>query len=130
MIKYFCYEFFSYQVSDGGNPAMVSETTLVVSIGDINDNAPFFPAGPYVVPISEVARVGSPVVVIRADDLDLNSEFTYSIIAGNAEDKFYINCKSHMVIFVSLFYHHRSGFLAVCHAFVVCFAACLSLSLC
>ena len=72
---------------------MVSNTSITVNIGDINDNAPFFPRGPYNVSLSEVIGIGSPVIVVRGDDLDLNSILTYSIISGNDDGSFSIDRK-------------------------------------
>ncbi|XP_072050702.1 cadherin-23-like [Amphiura filiformis] len=86
------------QVSDGGNPAMISNTTITVNIGDINDNSPFFPDGPYMREVSEVAPVGSPVIVIVAEDLDLDSDLTYTIIGGNANDTFFIHPETGEII--------------------------------
>ncbi len=82
-----------FQVSDGGNPAMVTNTTITINVDDINDNIPTFPDGPYIREVSEVAPVGSSVIVILAHDADLNSDLTYSIIGGNENETFFIHRK-------------------------------------
>ena len=68
---------FSFQASiyDAmGNPisaAPVSTTTVVVTVADVNDNAPTFFTNSYVGSVSESAYVGAIAVAgIRAFDLD------------------------------------------------------------
>ena len=57
-----------------GNPisaAPVSTTTVVVTVADVNDNAPTFFTNSYVGSVSESAHVGAITVAgIRAFDLD------------------------------------------------------------
>lgn len=51
--------------------APVSTTTVVVTVGDVNDNAPTFFTNSYVGSVSESAHVGAIAVAgIRAFDLD------------------------------------------------------------
>ena len=51
--------------------APVSTTTVIVTVGDVNDNAPTFFTNSYVGSVSESAHIGAIAVAgIRAFDLD------------------------------------------------------------
>ncbi|XP_071943757.1 cadherin-23-like [Antedon mediterranea] len=71
------------------SPATGSATaTVVVSVGDINDNSPQFTDAPYSFEVSEDRMPVSTIGVVSAMDMDsgVNGELTYSIIAGNIEN--------------------------------------------
>ena len=73
---------FTVVASDGGNPAMSASSSVVVSISDINDNAPVFQQSSYIVRVREDTAVLTEITKILATDADemgnLNSQIDYS----------------------------------------------------
>ncbi|XP_032558663.1 protocadherin alpha-2-like [Chiroxiphia lanceolata] len=67
--------------SDGGRPSLTGTMELVISVLDVNDNAPQFNQSVYKVQLLESAAVGTVVVRVNATDADegSNSEVTYSV---------------------------------------------------
>ncbi len=69
-------------VVDEGEPALTGTALLLITITDVNDNAPIFsePEG-YFVNISEAAIVGEMITTITAtdDDIGLNSKITFTL---------------------------------------------------
>ncbi|KAJ1128407.1 hypothetical protein NDU88_006786 [Pleurodeles waltl] len=57
-------------VFDLGTPQKSSWRILVVNLLDVNDNAPKFPLGGYQTIIPENAKVGTPVIQVKAEDAD------------------------------------------------------------
>ncbi|XP_030621257.1 protocadherin beta-6-like [Chanos chanos] len=72
---------------DGGIPARSGTASIIVSVLDINDNAPQFDQGSYTVNVTENTPIGSLVIKLNATDLDegLNSEVTYSFSLYTSE---------------------------------------------
>nr|XP_057919341.1 protocadherin gamma-C5-like isoform X46 [Doryrhamphus excisus] len=70
------------KATDGGSPALRSETTFVVKLTDVNDNAPTFSQTSYSVDIPENNAPSSPFTAVSATDPDLgeNARITYSIL--------------------------------------------------
>ncbi|XP_074865709.1 protocadherin gamma-A4-like [Carettochelys insculpta] len=66
---------------DGGEPLRSSTARLTVLVLDANDNAPVFGEPVYTVSVPENVPEGSPLVAVKATDLDegLNQEIKYSI---------------------------------------------------
>ncbi|XP_068273336.1 LOW QUALITY PROTEIN: protocadherin alpha-8-like [Nyctibius grandis] len=66
--------------SDGGRPSLTGTMELVISVLDVNDNAPQFNQSVYKVQLPENAAEGTLVVRVNATDPDegLNSEVTYT----------------------------------------------------
>ncbi|OPJ88320.1 hypothetical protein AV530_008292 [Patagioenas fasciata monilis] len=77
--------------SDGGRPSLTGTMELVISVLDVNDNAPQFNQSVYKVQLPESAVERTLVVRLNATDPDegLNKEFSYSIVssvpAGNTD---------------------------------------------
>ncbi|POI19032.1 hypothetical protein CIB84_017224, partial [Bambusicola thoracicus] len=68
--------------SDGGRPALTGTVQLVISVLDVNDNAPQFNQSVYKVQLPEDAAEGTLVGRVAATDPDegINQEFFYSIV--------------------------------------------------
>ena len=83
----------AFTVVDLGPVSFSVSATLDIEIEDINDNAPTFDSRLYEVSISEVIGVGEVVYLFSAvdNDINANSNLTYSIIAGNDEGVFTID---------------------------------------
>ena len=73
---------FTVVASDGDNPAMSASSSVVVSISDINDNAPVFQQSSYAVRVREDTAVSTEIITILATDADEmgnpNSQIDYS----------------------------------------------------
>ncbi|KAL1023857.1 hypothetical protein UPYG_G00047380 [Umbra pygmaea] len=86
---------FVVQAKDAGEPSLLSNATVILTILDENDNPPVIMV-PQLwnltadIPVSKYAEAGSLVTVVRATDRDtgVNAELTCSIAAGN-EDGFF-----------------------------------------
>ncbi|KAK6324528.1 hypothetical protein J4Q44_G00038700 [Coregonus suidteri] len=86
---------FVVQAKDAGEPSLLSNATVVLTILDENDNPPVIVV-PQLwnltadVPISKYTEAGSLVTVVRATDRDtgVNAELTCSITTGNEEGFF------------------------------------------
>ncbi|NWI72015.1 PCDAD protein, partial [Dryoscopus gambensis] len=70
--------------SDGGRPSLSGTMELVISVLDVNDNAPEFNQSLYKVQLPESAAVGTLVARVNATDPDegSNKEFSYSILSS------------------------------------------------
>lgn len=70
------------EATDAGTPRLSSQTTFVVSLSDVNDNAPTFSQDSYSVDIPENNAPSTPIATVSATDLDLgeNAHITYSIL--------------------------------------------------
>ncbi|OCT88214.1 protocadherin Fat 2 [Xenopus laevis] len=69
-------------VYDLGVPQKSSWKILAVNLLDANDNAPIFPKSGYCVAIPEDAKIGTSILKVRADDLDIedNGKVIYSLL--------------------------------------------------
>ncbi|XP_068816244.1 protocadherin alpha-2-like, partial [Struthio camelus] len=81
---------------DGGRPSLSGTMELVISVLDVNDNAPEFNQSVYKVQLSESAAEGTLVVRVSATDRDEgpNEEVCYDIISlvpSTVKDVFTVN---------------------------------------
>ncbi|XP_013367608.1 PREDICTED: protocadherin gamma-A6 isoform X18 [Chinchilla lanigera] len=67
---------------DGGDPVRSGVARILVTVLDVNDNAPVFTQPVYRVSVSENLPVGTPVLAVNATDLDegVHAEITYSFV--------------------------------------------------
>ncbi|XP_033743249.1 LOW QUALITY PROTEIN: protocadherin alpha-10-like [Pecten maximus] len=84
--------------ADGGSPNLVTTTSFIIHVGDVNDNPPIFTHSQYNVSIYENNQVGAPVTIVTAMDKDdgENGRVRYSL-SGNEDDFFSINEDSGVV---------------------------------
>ncbi|XP_032558659.1 protocadherin alpha-2-like isoform X3 [Chiroxiphia lanceolata] len=85
--------------SDGGRPSLTGTMELVISVLDVNDNAPQFNQSVYNVVLPEDTLVGKLVTRVNATDPDLGiyGEVTYEIgtvVPASASDIFSIDTNS------------------------------------
>ncbi|XP_067851883.1 protocadherin-10-like [Heptranchias perlo] len=86
---------------DAGSPVLSTNKTIVVSVSDINDNAPRFTQSTYNVYLMENNTPGASISSVTAfdPDLDQNGDVSYSILENQMQDvralaNFTINSKS------------------------------------
>uniref|UniRef100_A0A673ATT1 FAT atypical cadherin 3b n=1 Tax=Sphaeramia orbicularis TaxID=375764 RepID=A0A673ATT1_9TELE len=93
--------FLEVTVIDGPVTTRQSTVWVIVHIEDENDNPPTFPEVMYRISLPERDRNkrGEPVYRVFAYDRDLgaNGNITYTIVAGNEDDKFSIDPRTAMV---------------------------------
>lgn len=72
-------------VTDAGSPPLSSKKSFVVSLSDVNDNAPVFSQPYYSVDIMENNAPSTSLLTVSASDPDLgdNAHLTYSILASS-----------------------------------------------
>ncbi|KAK1161935.1 neural-cadherin-like [Acipenser oxyrinchus oxyrinchus] len=82
--------FFVVEAKDGGG--MTGTGTATIWVTDVNDHAPKFTQHSCSARISENSDLNSAVLEVSATDADIgeNAQLTFSIIAGDPEQKFYI----------------------------------------
>ncbi|XP_058849785.1 neural-cadherin-like [Acipenser ruthenus] len=82
--------FFVVEAKDGGG--MTGTGTATIWVTDVNDHAPKFTQHSSSARISENSDLNSAVLEVSATDADIgeNAQLTFSIIAGDPEQKFYI----------------------------------------
>uniref|UniRef100_A0A3Q4AJ57 Protocadherin gamma-C3 n=1 Tax=Mola mola TaxID=94237 RepID=A0A3Q4AJ57_MOLML len=70
------------KATDAGSPPLSSQTTFVVKLSDVNDNAPTFSQPSYSVDIPENNALSAPIAAVYATDPDLgeNAHVSYSIL--------------------------------------------------
>ena len=81
------------KAADGGSPSLSSTCFVQISVNDLNDNTPIFPASSVTVSITESSSVGTAVTTAGATDADSitgnNNVIVYSFSTASA--KFTIN---------------------------------------
>ena len=84
---------------DGGIPQLSGSTHVLVTVEDINDNAPFFEREQYSLEVSEEIDPPVEIFQIKAQDLDVgdNAVIKYLILAGNDDKAFNINTDSGLI---------------------------------
>ncbi|XP_056147954.1 protocadherin gamma-C5-like isoform X1 [Lampris incognitus] len=68
--------------TDAGSPPLLSQTSFVVELSDVNDNAPTFSQPSYSVDVPENNAPSAPIAVVSATDPDLgdNARISFSIL--------------------------------------------------
>ncbi|KAK2116818.1 Protocadherin alpha-7 [Saguinus oedipus] len=81
--------------TDGGKPELTGTVQLLVTVLDVNDNAPVFDRTLYTVKLPENVSIGTLVINLNASDLDegLNGDIIYSFSSDVSPD---IKSKFHM----------------------------------
>ncbi|EDO30364.1 predicted protein [Nematostella vectensis] len=84
---------------DHGIPALESNTSVMITIEDVNDNKPLFSKSVYNVTLRESVFLKTQVVQVIATDPDegANGQFTYKITAGDTDDVFYIDANTGLI---------------------------------
>ncbi|KAM7000089.1 protocadherin gamma-C5-like isoform 4-T4 [Tautogolabrus adspersus] len=72
------------KATDAGSPPLSSQTTFVVKLSDVNDNAPTFSQPSYSVDVPENNAPSAPIAAVLATDPDLgdNARISYSILSS------------------------------------------------
>lgn len=112
--------FLVVEAADNGTPARLSSTSLVVvDIGDVNDNPPFFPFPFMFARLFESEPIGSHVLDIPIYDPDerTNADIVFSLLSSTLPDKFSLNpATGEVLVAGSLDYEipqHRSATLII-----------------
>ncbi|XP_042668802.1 protocadherin-7 [Centrocercus urophasianus] len=76
----------SLRVRDGGEPARSSQAILRVLITDVNDNSPRFEKSVYEADLAENSSPGTPILQLRATDLDVGVNGQIEYVFGAATE--------------------------------------------
>uniref|UniRef100_A0AAY5EY80 Cadherin, EGF LAG seven-pass G-type receptor 3 n=1 Tax=Electrophorus electricus TaxID=8005 RepID=A0AAY5EY80_ELEEL len=112
------YELTAFAV-DRGIPPQRTPVRIQVSVMDVNDNAPVFPADDFEVRVKENSAVGSVVAQITATDPDEgpNAQIMYQIVEGNIPEIFQMDIFSgELTSLIDLDYEARSEYVIVVQA--------------
>ncbi|KAI1892191.1 hypothetical protein AGOR_G00130780 [Albula goreensis] len=112
------YELTAYAV-DRGVPPQRTPVHIQVTVLDVNDNAPVFPADDFEVLVKENSVVGSVVAQITASDPDEgpNAQIMYQIVEGNIPEIFQMDIFSgELTSLIDLDYEARSEYVIVVQA--------------
>ncbi|XP_013857210.1 cadherin EGF LAG seven-pass G-type receptor 3 isoform X3 [Austrofundulus limnaeus] len=112
------YELTAYAV-DRGVPPQRTPVHLQVTVLDVNDNAPVFPADDFEVMVKENSAVGSVVAQITATDPDegANAQIMYQIVEGNIPEIFQMDIFSgELTSLIDLDYESRNEYVIVVQA--------------
>nr|XP_020011659.1 protocadherin gamma-B4-like [Castor canadensis] len=99
--------------TDQGKPPLCSSASVILHIGDVNDNAPVFNQASYVVHVAENNPPGVSISQVSAFDPDLgpNGQVSYSIIASDLEPRVlwsYVSVSAHSgVVFAQRAFDHE-----------------------
>uniref|UniRef100_A0A673FQT2 FAT atypical cadherin 4 n=1 Tax=Sinocyclocheilus rhinocerous TaxID=307959 RepID=A0A673FQT2_9TELE len=87
---------------DAGTPSLSSSGTVMVLVGDVNDNIPSFSSMSFHTTIPEDAPTGTDVLLLNSSDSDmgLNGVISYSLSGGDGQ--FSINPSTGLIITSSL----------------------------
>uniref|UniRef100_A0A096N9L6 Protocadherin alpha subfamily C, 2 n=1 Tax=Papio anubis TaxID=9555 RepID=A0A096N9L6_PAPAN len=82
--------------TDGGKPELTGTVQLLITVLDVNDNAPVFDRTLYTVKLPENASIGTLVIHPNASDLDegLNGDIIYSFssdVSPDIKSKFHVD---------------------------------------
>uniref|UniRef100_A0A673HI78 Cadherin EGF LAG seven-pass G-type receptor 3-like n=1 Tax=Sinocyclocheilus rhinocerous TaxID=307959 RepID=A0A673HI78_9TELE len=112
------YELTAFAV-DRGVPPQRTPVHIQVSVMDVNDNAPVFPADDFEVLVKENSAVGSVVAQITATDPDEgpNAQIMYQIVEGNIPEIFQMDIFSgELTSLIDLDYETRNEYVIVVQA--------------
>ncbi|XP_069499437.1 cadherin EGF LAG seven-pass G-type receptor 3 isoform X2 [Ambystoma mexicanum] len=112
------YELTAYAV-DRGIPPQKSPVRIQVTVQDVNDNAPIFPADEFEVFVRENSIVGSVVAKITATDPDQgpNAQIMYQIVEGNIPENFQMDIFSgELTALIDLDYESKAEYVIVVQA--------------
>ncbi|XP_032989039.1 cadherin EGF LAG seven-pass G-type receptor 3 isoform X1 [Rhinolophus ferrumequinum] len=112
------YELTAYAV-DRGMPPLRTPVSIQVTVQDVNDNAPVFPAEEFEVRVKENSIVGSVVAQITAVDPDEgpNAHIMYQIVEGNIPELFQMDIFSgELTALIDLDYEARQEYVIVVQA--------------
>ncbi|XP_070825691.1 cadherin EGF LAG seven-pass G-type receptor 3 isoform X1 [Chaetodon trifascialis] len=112
------YELTAYAV-DRGVPPQRTPVHIQVTVLDVNDNAPVFPADDFEVLVKENSAVGSVVAQITATDPDegANAQIMYQIVEGNIPEIFQMDIFSgELTSLIDLDYEVRNEYVIVVQA--------------
>ncbi|XP_041802709.1 cadherin EGF LAG seven-pass G-type receptor 3 [Chelmon rostratus] len=112
------YELTAYAV-DRGVPPQRTPVHIQVTVLDVNDNAPVFPADDFEVLVKENSAVGSVVAQITATDPDegANAQIMYQIVEGNIPEIFQMDIFSgELTSLIDLDYESRNEYVIVVQA--------------
>ncbi|XP_042348498.1 cadherin EGF LAG seven-pass G-type receptor 3 [Plectropomus leopardus] len=112
------YELTAYAV-DRGVPPQRTPVHIQVTVLDVNDNAPVFPADDFEVLVKENSAVGSVVAQITAVDPDegANAQIMYQIVEGNIPEIFQMDIFSgELTSLIDLDYEARNEYVIVVQA--------------
>uniref|UniRef100_A0A8C5DB83 Cadherin, EGF LAG seven-pass G-type receptor 3 n=1 Tax=Gouania willdenowi TaxID=441366 RepID=A0A8C5DB83_GOUWI len=112
------YELTAYAV-DRGVPPQKTPVHIQVTVLDVNDNAPVFPADDFEVLVKENSAVGSVVAQITATDPDegANAQIMYQIVEGNIPEIFQMDIFSgELTSLIDLDYESRNEYVIVVQA--------------
>ncbi|XP_049436056.1 cadherin EGF LAG seven-pass G-type receptor 3 isoform X1 [Epinephelus fuscoguttatus] len=112
------YELTAYAV-DRGVPPQRTPVHIQVTVLDVNDNAPVFPADDFEVLVKENSAVGSVVAQITAIDPDegANAQIMYQIVEGNIPEIFQMDIFSgELTSLIDLDYETRNEYVIVVQA--------------
>ena len=90
----------SVVAQDNGYPSLLATASVVVSVGDINDNTPLFMGDMLSITIQENSPVGSEITTVTATDADSgeNGEIMYRIDSSDNANLFAINRDNGMIV--------------------------------
>uniref|UniRef100_H3BE22 Cadherin EGF LAG seven-pass G-type receptor 3 n=1 Tax=Latimeria chalumnae TaxID=7897 RepID=H3BE22_LATCH len=112
------YELTAYAV-DRGVPPQRTPVRIHVSVQDVNDNAPIFPADDFEVLVKENSIVGSVVAQVTASDPDegTNAQIMYQIVEGNIPEIFQMDIFSgELTALIDLDYETKAEYVIVVQA--------------
>ncbi|XP_019392556.1 PREDICTED: cadherin EGF LAG seven-pass G-type receptor 3, partial [Crocodylus porosus] len=112
------YELTAYAV-DRGVPPQRTPVHIQVTVQDVNDNAPVFPAEEFEVLVKENSIVGSVVAQITAVDPDEgpNAQIMYQIVEGNIPEIFQMDIFSgELTALIDLDYETKPEYIIVVQA--------------
>ncbi|KAK7884626.1 hypothetical protein WMY93_027749 [Mugilogobius chulae] len=112
------YELTAYAM-DRGVPPQRTPVHIQVTVLDVNDNAPVFPADDFEVLVKENSAVGSVVAQITATDPDegANAQIMYQIVEGNIPEIFQMDIFSgELTSLIDLDYETKNEYVIVVQA--------------
>lgn len=79
--------------SDMGSPTLTDSSLVTITIGDINDNPPFFSADVYIISIDNLSPPGTQLLQFDVTDEDTDGEYVFQIVSSdqNVRDLFTVD---------------------------------------